>query len=423
MQADKDGVGANHYWIHAVEAGPTPQKAQGSAKLLETLVPASGHLLHMPSHIALLMGDYNSSVKSNRNAADIDFLQYGVYCSGSYEEYSKNPFCPQIYYGHYLSHNYFFGSVSATFSGHSETAVDLACKTRDHVQNFVTSEPGLQRYMTAPLMTLVMNRNWDEIDQYIEPPASCYIQHPFQQQTGCHIVRAMWHWARGMSYAIKDGKFRLCDLQLAAMGEEMKKSSCKDEITCTTPTGWGNNTANAVLSIAELLLKAHIAWVVDQPGAISLLIEAVKLEDKLTYDEPPQWFAPARESLGGAYLRAGQFDLAKQTFDEELKNHPKSGRALYGRMRALMGSKANKADIEAVTCQFCNAWDGADYKMTEDDLWPTTHASGDPGITCPATCPPKKPWPSGQPSKRTCKTTSWPAPLTQGPSPGVPGTS
>jgi hypothetical protein len=375
--ADLNGVGWNHYWIHVAEAGPTPKAAEPSANLLQTLVQASGHLVHMPSHIYLLIGDYNKSLVSNVNAAGADVTEYKKPCSGSYKDYSLNPYCPQLYYGHYLSHNYFFGSVSATFSGQSAKALALACDTREHVEHFVTNEPSLQRYMTAPLMTLVVNRNWKTIinkKQQPEPPSSCYIQPPFTEETGCHILLSIWYWARGMAYAsLGDPKQAVTEYN--GMNAEM------GQVAHHPPTSWGNNDALSVLGIGKAMLFARYEWADgSQQQAIKALVAARDAEDELTYDEPPQWFAPVREALGGAYLQLETpqgFKDAERTFDEELKRRPTSGRALYGKMRALQlqGQSAKAAVAED---DFCRVWKNiADYTMTDADLWPAKNVEGD----------------------------------------------
>jgi hypothetical protein len=411
-------VGANHFWIHTEEASKDPYRAIYSANLFrDGLVAASGHLVHMSSHIYLLNGEYDEAVESNVAAAKVDVKQYSVPCAGSYADYSTNDKCPQLYYGHYLAHNYFFGSVAATFAGESKTAVEMACATREHVEHFVANEPGLQRYMTAPLMTLVVNRNWDAILNEPPPPDDCYMA-PFPTD-GCHILRSIRFWARGMAYATR-GELPKAVVEYDAMGTEMKK------IAPPTPIGWGNNSATAVLAIGRSILKARMTWAHAQcdPGpcdpdaietALSYLKLAVTQEDALTYDEPPQWFTPAREALGGAYLRAAEhepylnsrqkfekYDLAIEAFDQELARHKLSGRALYGKLRALQGRNAHITQVNDTKHLFCNAWEDADYIMTEEELWPSLGANKDLGFTCELKPASKGPRPTGPPSPIAC---------------------
>jgi tetratricopeptide (TPR) repeat protein len=397
-----DAVGANHYYIHGVEGSTKPQeaKAEPSADLLQIRVPKSGHLVHMSSHIYLLLGKYETSLNANVKAVVNDVDQYGDVCRGTYETYTRNPACAQLYYGHYLSHNYFFGSVSATFAGQSKEAAKLACATSAHVERFLIYEPGLQRYMTAPLMTLVVNRSWDKILKYPEPPEECYRQPPFKEDSGCHIVRSIWHWARGMAWAAM-GHADAASTAFDNMRNEEKK------IQQQPPKTWGNNDAAKVLDIANWTLNARINWArKDKNTTFSSLISAFQAEDNLSYDEPPQWFTPAREALGGAYLQDRQYSNALGVFEEALKRHPASGRALYGKVRALQGLHAPQAEIDKIIKnEYCPAWQYADYTMTDDDLWPAM--PGDAKSVEQITCAPREQKVSN-PSGCTCPATKWP---------------
>ena len=403
----QEAIGANHYYIHAIEGSAdlrenesTQQAAMRSADLLQTQVTQSGHLVHMSSHIYLLLGKYKASLDANVKAVANDVDQYGRACRGTYEEYAKDSTCPQLYYGHYLSHNYFFGSVSATFTGQSKEAVKLACATSAHVERFVIYEPGLQRYMTAPLMTLVVNRNWGKILQYPEPPADCYRQPPFKEDSGCHIVRSIWFWARGMAWAAI-GHADAASTAFQNMKNEERK------IEKQPPTTWGNNDAAKVLAIANWILNARIEWAKkDKNATITSLISAVQKEDDLSYDEPPQWFTPAREAIGGAYLQNKQYGTALSVFEDALRLHPASGRALYGKIRALQGLQRPQQEIDKIVKnEYCPAWQYADYTMTDDDLWPALpgDAKSVEQITCPAR--EKK---VSRPSECTCPAPTWP---------------
>jgi hypothetical protein len=443
MLAEPDAIGANHFWIHTMEASKDPGAACDSAKLLnyaapgpekcdgnyqsqgseKSAVPGSGHLLHMPSHIYLRTGEYGRAMTSNTDAVQKDREQYGVPCGGWYSDYNKNVHCPQLYYGHYLSHNFFFRTVSAAFGGQSAEAVKSACETREHAVHFLANEPGLQRYMTAPLMAMVMNRSWNAILAQSEPDATCYMSPfgpPKYPENGCHIYKATLHWARGMAYgAGRNRDVPQARAEYDAMATEMAK------IVPPTPTGWGNNSAAAVLAINQSTLQALIAWQGGGPceicsssevpceyscqkcaygeQAIEHLKLAVTHEDALVYDEPPQVFPPAREALGGAYLRSADYNVsleslhpeldtkalelyetANSTFEAEMGQHRASGRPLYGKLRALQGVRrlqiklgvtiakhlVTEADVKKAGEAFCEAWGNADYTMGMDELWP-----------------------------------------------------
>ena len=440
MAAEPKAIGANHFYIHAIEASDTPELGETSANVLRDVAPGAGHLLHMPSHIYLLMGDYKGAMDSNTAAVRKDIEQYGEPCKGEYADYSKNERCPQLYYGHYLSHNLFFRAVAAAFAGQKQNMVTWAEETRDHARHFVANEPGLQRYLTPPLMAMVMNRDWNGIFKQSTDQAmldNCYMAPSFPGN-GCHIYRAMLHWARGMAYASDGDPAHQGEDGLKLARDEYDRMALQmQEIAPPTPTGWGNNTAAAVLAIAQSTLQARYTWAGGQckpaeckqpcdparepkeceaigycvvsrcPSgqcwnvqlqAIEHLKLAVTHEDALVYDEPPQWFPRTREALGGAYIRILRFQLASDTFDEELIRFPKSGRALWGKVQSLQQLIAVtkdenqlaklKRDAADYTSRFCQAWTNADYTMGMDDLWP--HPFGSGGITVyPVTCPPK----------------------------------
>jgi len=429
----QEAIGANHFYIHAVEASnPDPNigkihpiDALPSADVLQTQVPKSGHLVHMPSHIYLLVGKYQESLNVNIKASNNDVDQYGQTCSGPYGNYTKNDKCPQLYYGHYLSHNYFFGSVSSTFLGQSKNAIALACDTQAHVQRFVSYEPALQRYLSAPLMTMVVNRNWNSIceetdcnglnpsdPKFVAPKfENCYSQD--SGRSPCYVLRSIWYWARGTArteVGIRSAAdLKAVNADLSAMDKEIASIPTCSETNKTSENTFGNNCARDVLNIGRSVLNARIEWAqVDLEGAQKLLDKAVLQESNLVYDEPPQWFTPTREDFGGFFLQvaknapsyaaADYYREALSQFERALVKHPASGRALYGKMRALEGLKSS--EFAAAKVAFDTAWLPADYKMTDANLWPDSHKAG----AAPST-------EDTGPSRCACKAPIWP-PLT-----------
>ncbi|HWT07033.1 MAG TPA: hypothetical protein VN224_14815, partial [Xanthomonadales bacterium] len=347
-------------WVHAEEAGPSPGRAKRSADLLRTLVPGSGHLMHMPSHTYMLVGDYAAAFAVNASAIAVDDHQFAAACAGTYEQYTKNPDCLQLYYGHYGAHNLFFRSVAALFAGNRAAALENARKAQRHVQHFVAYEPGLQRYMTAPLTTLVANHDWAAVLREPEPPESCYIQPPFTHETGCRILRSTWLWARAMADAAT-GNTTTAKVDYDKFAAEQKLIAPPD------PTGWGNNSAAAILAIADQTVLARIAWADGKRlAAIEHLKLAVTYEDGLVYDEPPQWAHPSRQSLGGALLAQSDYAGAARVFRDDILRHPRNGRSLYGLSRALKGLGDPWRTVYA---EYKAAWKIADYTMSDAQLW------------------------------------------------------
>jgi len=370
-----NAVGANHYYIHAVEAGPRPEKAKTSADFLRDNGGSSGHLRHMPSHTYLLTGDYLGAVRAN-DAAVLEDGRFRAACFGTdgkkYVQYIEDPNCLQLYYGHYLAHNLYFRAVAKAFLGNFTgdklgVGADVdARSTREHVEYFVANEPGLQRYMTAWLMLSVARGTWGEIldkERNALPPEECYSA-PFQP-TGCRILRSLWYWAQGMAHTSTQPPDR------AAAGRELQ--AFLDEgmrIVPPGPTRWGNNSAADVLAIAKQTLQARIDWMDrNYDAAVKDLQAAVGAEDALIYDEPPQWVFPARQSLGGAYLVLRRYEEAKKTFLEDLAIHKENGRSLYGLAMALRSmDPPDQAWVDAWE-RHQRAWKWADGEMTVDSLW------------------------------------------------------
>ena len=367
LDSDRDALGANHYWLHAVEAGRDWALAEHAAWVLERKVPRSGHLRHMPSHFYFLSGLYGGAVIANDNATGIDSGQFGTACAGNYEKYIADKDCLQLYYGHYHAHDLFFRSVAESFLGRIKDSLVHAREARAHVERFVPNEPGLQRYMAAPFQVMAAWGMAQPILDEKEPPTDCYITPTFKEPSGCHILRSMWRWARGVAYTSQ----REPDVQ-SAKAELTKFFFERGQIRAPTPTGWGNNTAEAVLTIAADTLAARIAWAEGNRGlAIEKLQAGVAHENALVYDEPPQWLFPVRQSLGGAYLACGRWDDAIKVFGEDLARHPENGRSLYGMFSALDQAGRHK-EAEVYRKKYEDAWrssDGDIRKLDDAVLW------------------------------------------------------
>jgi tetratricopeptide (TPR) repeat protein len=374
-----NALGANHYWIHAVEAGPDPGSATDSAARLDTAVKGSGHLLHMPSHTYFLTGRYSDAVDANTRAIPVDFRQFDDECRGEYATYIANPRCLALYYGHYYSHNLFFRAVAEAFSGRYREAIADALATRKHAARFLPNEPGLQRYMTAPYLLYAAIGDWSRILDPEEKEPSCTPPPPFRYDSGCHIARAAYHWARGMAFTTQPRDPVSAKVELIDFLDQRKDIP-------PGPNSWGNNTAAAVLAVAEEVLRARIAWTEGQRDAAIVHLErAVANEDALKYDEPPQWFHPARQALGGAYLTLKQWAKARDVFVADLGRHADTGRSLYG----LAYAYAELEDSRWHDCwaRYEAAWGKADAQyrpMTIDRLWLLGMPAGPTSATSPA---------------------------------------
>lgn len=335
MKTHPGHPGAHHFYIHALEASATPEKALASAKLLDTLVPGAGHLLHMPSHIYINTGDYHLGSLANIRAVETDSA-YTIAChaQGAY---------PLAYF----PHNYHFLAATATLEGNSALAWEAAEKLQQHTSEEIMRMPGwgtLQHYYTIPLYIAVKLSMWDTIAALPAP--------------GRDLVypRAIWHYAKGMAFLGKH------DLVNAEREMDSLNLLAADTILKDL-TVWNINTTADLVQIARKVLSAGIALQQGQPGrSVSMLKEAVALEDMLNYNEPPDWFFSVRHHLGAVLLKAGKYKEAEEVYRRDLQTWRKNGWALMGLYKTLA---LQNRDVEAQKAQsdFNEAWKYADMKI------------------------------------------------------------
>jgi tetratricopeptide (TPR) repeat protein len=328
--------GAHHFYIHAVEASNTPERALNSARLFDQgLVPNAGHLVHMPSHVYIRTGDYHKGSLANIQALKVDSA-YVTACNaqGAY---------PLAYY----PHNQHFLAATATLEGNSNWALQAAESLQKKADKQLMKEPGwgtIQHYYTIPYYVYVKFGKWDDILK-IE-----------NELPDLDYPTAILLYAKGMSYLgkgnIKAAKNELSALEKIAAKEELK------EITI-----WEINSAYDIVQIAHKVLKAEI---LSKEGkyeqSISLLIEAIAIEDALNYNEPPDWFFSVRHNLGAMQLEAGQYQEAINTYKKDLKYLPKNGWALKGLSIAYLKS-GDLLSFNETEKRFHEAWSTSDIEL------------------------------------------------------------
>jgi len=335
LKRDPNHVGAIHYYIHAVEASPDPGRALRYAPKLGRLMPAAGHIVHMPAHIYQRTGDYASSARSNEAAAAAD------------RAYIKATGVEGVYPLMYYSHNLHFLAVAYSMSGRYREALRSARQLEANVAPHLKAMPMLEGFNTTSWLVLARFRRWDEILKTPAPPA---------EQAG---TRAVWTWARGMALAAT-GK--------AEEAEAALNSFRSAEQSIPADVTFGLNKAGDILKIADRVLAARIAAARGERGrAAELLREAVATEDALAYDEPPAWFLPARETLGAVLLADGRAAEAEAVFREDLKHNPRSGRSLFGLAKSLEAQRKARAAADARR-RFDAAWKDADTRLKLEDL-------------------------------------------------------
>ena len=329
-------TGANHYYIHAVEASPNPERGMAAATRLGRLAPNAGHLVHMPSHIYLRTGDYDLAVKSNDAA---------IIADRSYLEKSGNK---GLYPAMYYNHNIHMLAASHAGNGNYAGAIKAARELAANAGPLVKGAPALEMFMPYAIIALTRFQKWDEVLAYPTPA-------PEMLTTTAH-----WHMARGIALAER-GQTAEAEKELAALRATAAKVPAT-AVLFTTPV-------SVALKVADELLASEVALSRgDRKAAIELLRTAVASEGKVNYAEPPDWDLPIREWLGRALLRDGQFAEAEKAYREEIARSPRNGRALFGLAEALR-KQDKKSSADLVQREFEMAWANADTKLEVERLY------------------------------------------------------
>lgn len=330
LQLNPQHPGANHFYIHAVEASDDPGRAVAAADRLRTLVPGSGHLVHMPSHIYINIGRYADAAAVNELAIEAD------------ESYFAKVGAPGFYSLYYI-HNIHFLAFASMMEGRSQVAIDAtrhmeAQVPPEFLKQFVVYGDGL---MPAKFHALIRFGRWQEVLDEPEYPE-------FRK-----VSRAIRSYARVVALA-----------NLLRTEEARAELARFHELAGEVTEEWmmGANTAPTVLSISALMAEAELLWREGkQDAAFAKMREAVAEEDQLVYDEPPGWMLPVRHALGAILLAADRAEEAEQVYREDLADWTENGWALLGLEQALR-KQGRTAEADALAPRVQAAWARADVE-------------------------------------------------------------
>ena len=336
IKRDPNHLGAIHYYIHAVEASNNPDRALSAADRLARLAPGAGHIVHMPAHIYIRTGDYEAAVQTNEKAAEVDrtyIRQTGV--QGIY---------PMMYYSHNLHFVAMCGAMNGRYAEARRNADLLVTNVGPHVKDM----PPLEGFMTIPVAVEIRFHHWNELLKISAPDPAM------------KTASVFWHFGRGLALA-GTGKLSEAEAEYKIVSEA--EAATPPDVIFQMPI---NNKSKDILKIAEDVLGAKIAMAKkDNSGAVSMLRDAVAIQDKLNYGEPPDWFYPVRENLGGALLMSGDAAGAEKVFREDLDRNPRNPRSLWGLRQSLLEQK-REYDAGFVQKQFESSWKGTNTLKLED---------------------------------------------------------
>jgi tetratricopeptide (TPR) repeat protein len=323
--------GANHYYVHAIEASPHPEKAVAAAERLRGMMPAAGHLEHMPAHIMQRVGRYEDAAEANRKGAVAD------------QTYLAKT-TPLDYYGMYVAHNYQFLAYSTAMEGRrAETLEAIEQMRAAFPEDVMLAMPGPDWYGAEPYLAMVRFGLWEQILTEPRPNPA------LKSLTGAYLFASVT--ALAATNRVAEASQRLDEL-----------NALRAAIPADASAGF--NSAADVLRVAATIAKSQIELAQRHPdAAIATLTEAVALEDRLGYDEPAAWFFPVRHLLGAELVKAGKNALAESVYREDLRRNPGNGWSLFGLAQALR-AQGKSGEAAASDALFRDAWKHADVTLT-----------------------------------------------------------
>lgn len=345
LRRNPNHPGANHFYIHAVEASTTPQRGLGAALRLsglvpgsglsisEPLMPGSGHLVHMPSHIYFRVGWYSAAAEANRRAIEAD------------QKYIAQYKPTGIYAMMYYPHNIHFLWAALAMEGRGAEAIDAAGQVTAALQDEMVLEmPMLEYFLPTKLYALARFERWEEIARTKRPRVE------FTFATG------MWNYVQGLAQV--------------ARGDTAQAKAHQQELA-TIIAGTPEDKLLMRHSALRLLRIAggHLGAAIDRhegniDGALSKLSEAIELQDGLAYDEPPPWYFSVRQLRGKVLLADKRPAEAEAMFRQDLARHPENGWSLQGLEQSLRAQN-QLLEAEQVRDQFQRAWSRADFKLAD----------------------------------------------------------
>ncbi len=332
LASHPEHAGVNHFYIHSVEASTSPERALPASDRLATLVPDSGHLLHMPSHIYIRLGAYRKAIAVNERAVAADDFFFAS--SG-----------PQGIYHYYRAHNAHFLIWAAMFQGNKKKAMEAAYAMVGKLpkEGMSTLPRSVESYLFVPMHVMMRFGLWEEILAE-EKPEEQY-----------SIAVALYHHARAVAYA-NSGRLDQATSE-AKLFEEVAATIPEDKQVRRAPV-------KTILNIARYMMRGEILFKQGKrEEAFVALRRAVEEEDTIPYSEPPGWMQPMRHALGALLLEDGRAAEAESVYREDLAQHAENGWSLLGLAESL-SLQGKSSEAQAVDVRFRLAWADADTEIT-----------------------------------------------------------
>jgi len=336
--------GVFHLHIHLIEASLEPERALVSADALEATVPIAGHVVHMPSHIYVRVGQYGKAVENNVRSQAVDQQFAELWGDHPLPNIGTYPLSHRIHAGHALD----FIRYAATVQGNYKTASEAAWRMANRITGEAVLVRGGQKRVSAPWLVLKIFGKWDEL--LALTPA----------HQGTPYLDGIWSYSIGSAHLAKgniDAAFQeLVNLKTIAEAPNADKYRV------------GATPASAVLRLAAFGLEGEVLMAQgDLSGAIEAFRAGVAIEDQNNYTEPPDWAQPMRHYLGAALLKSDQPEAAEVVYRRDLRWNQNNGWSLFGLHQALVAQNKQR-EASKVFKQWQKAWAAADITLTASNL-------------------------------------------------------
>ncbi|MDB3909896.1 tetratricopeptide repeat protein [Gammaproteobacteria bacterium] len=343
MRSEHDHPGANHLYIHLMEASSQPELAMPTAQKLEATVPISGHMVHMPGHIYLRVGEYEKAIDINERSQIVDAQFAEIWGDTNFPMIGTYPLSHKIHKGHALDFVRYANMLQGNYAESSAAAVKNAGSTEPDITS------GLKNIAHTWITDKVFGK-WDKI----------HADNAVNSQYEAPYLKGMWSYVMGSAHVAK-GHMGPAEAELANIQAQITADGVNDNGVSPTP-------ASHVLNLASHALNGEIEEAKGNlDAAIMHYNVAIQLQDSLNYTEPPDWSQSIRLYLGAVLLEAGRAAEAEAVYMKDLEWNQQNGWTTFGLYQALEAQgKTQEAII--VERQFQSFFRNADVEITRSRL-------------------------------------------------------
>ena len=341
MSNDLSHPGVLHLHIHLIEASAEPERALVAADNLERTIPIVGHVVHMPSHIYVRVGQYQKALEQNIRSQKVDKEFAEIWGDLPLPNLGTYPLSHKIHSGHALDFVRYAASVQGNYDLASKSAWTMANSIKD---NQIMIMQG-QKRVAAPWQVLKTFAKWDEILE-LKP-----------KHTGTPYLDGIWSYVKGSAYLAK-GNNEQASQELTKLKQIINLPDVDKYRAGATPV-------SRVLKAAAYGLEGEIFLAGGKYSeAIDAFTLAVALEDQNNYTEPPDWPHPMRLYLGSALIAAKKFKEAEKVYRRDLDWNKNNGWSLFGLQQSLQ-LQGKTEEAETIHKEFLLAWQRADVELND----------------------------------------------------------